>query len=151
MPTVPNLPLPHPPSTGGHRPATVRGLTVLVTVEAVLLVVVTVLAVASAGIGLAARDEGGLGDVAAMLSLVAALAAGALVVLAVLVLRALRYRRRALQPLSGVFHVLPVALLGSAALTGVPALERLAVFWGIVAAIGLAETFWPSTTAWLRG
>jgi hypothetical protein len=123
---------------------------VLVVVETVLLALVTVLAVASAGIGFAARDQGGLGDVAALLSALAAVVSAGLVVLAVLTLRAVRRRARALQPLSAALHVLPVALLGSAATSGVPALQRLAVLWALVAVVGLAETYWPSTTRWLR-
>ncbi len=129
-------------------PASVRALSVILILELAVYACLTVLALISAGIGYAARDRGGFGDLAAVLSLIVAGCSAAFAGLAVASWLTLRTRRPVAVALGVALHVLPVVLLALAA-RSVGTLGGTSVVWAILAAAALVLVLWPATRAWL--
>jgi len=142
------------PATGvsapalGVPPLAVRALSLMLVLELATYTCLVVLALISAAIGYAARNKGGFGDLAAVLSLVVAGCSLAFAGLAVAGWLALRARRPVAVVLGLAVHVLPLVLM-AVAVRSVGTLLGLSVVWSVVAFAGILLALLPSTRAWL--
>jgi hypothetical protein len=123
-------------------------LGVLLVLETATYASLTVFALVAAAIGYAARDKGGFGDIAAVLSVIVALIAVVLALLTFATWMSLRRGNPAALPLTIVAHAVPaVGLLLLRSSRGT--LLGLTLAWTVVAVLGIALAVVPQTRRWL--
>jgi len=132
----------------GAPPVSVRALSLMLVLELATYVCLAVLALIAAAIGYAARNKGGFGDLAAVLSLVVAVCSLAFGGLALLGWLALRARRPIAVVLGLAVHLLPLVLL-ALVVRSVGTLLGFSLVWSLVALAGTLLVVLPATRAWL--